>query len=507
MKIKQFFIENKHKIKKFFQWFLVGILFFVGSYLIYACGYYTRDKLDSSEVENKKELVHRKESNKVNNDFEFQIYSTEPWVSLVDSVYQSNQGNLSISFYSDIFLIDNGISFDNEYYSLFPNRGTYEFSSSNHKIYFSDMDLDIDLYNYDFDMSVGISVSGSSPILSPEGSEGYIWQFDLEFEVELTIGVYHSYAYFTDTIQYDIHYLLSDDIWFDTYDEWSSYFISLRDNDSFEVLKDGLFYTGTNPYYFYNSVYDIGYQEGQPKNIFYYNVEKDSPYLLVLDETTYIRPDDYDENLLFKNNYLDLQYLRSLYSGQYSKFRIIFMYSIYSLKDLYLSLDNSSLIDYNILVNGKAYTINSSGTLNIPSSELLQVIEFDSSLLESTRLINSSPDYANGFNNGYENGFSYGYLEGETDQDDYYNEMIIPAIKTEYEQLGYDKGYLQGKNDTLNDGSGVAMFDVFTLIGKGFDAWNPILNMQIIPGFTLGVFIAIPIIIGVVFIVIKLLQR
>lgn len=499
MKIKQFFVDNKDKINIIFENVLAILIFIVIVFSVYACGFYQGSYLESSEESNKKELVNRKEANNSSNDFEFLIYSSNLGTSLVDSYFESDQGNLNIKFISDVYFIDNGISFNYDIRLTFPNGGIY-FNSLENVIYYQN--LETDLYSYNTDFSVSIYTSGYSLPYALEGSEGFEWQFDIEYEIEFIYGDYAYYDSFISTIDINIRYLIIDDIWLDTYDEWVLYLNSIRDTDSFETYNETYgFYLGFNPYYFYSQTYDeafnIGFEEGQPKNIFYYNVEKDSPYLLVLDDVSYIRPDDYDENLLFKNNYLDLQYLRNLYFGQYSKFRIIFTDSIYSLKDLYLSLDNSSLNDYNILVNGKAYSINSSGTLNIPSSELLQLMEFDSSLLDSTRLINASPDYANGFNNGfnngYENGYSNGYSEGETDQEDYYEDLIIPNIKTEYYDLGLAEGRAQSN----------AILKPFELMAKGVEPVILVLSSEIAPGITIGTIALIPLAVTMIVFLLK----
>lgn len=500
MKIKQFFIDNKLKIKEILGNILNVLIFLIIVFSVYSCGFLSGSYLEKSEEANKKDLVNRKEANNSINDLNYMVCSSKSdRFSMFDFRFLSHDGDLSLTLYSDIYIRNNSFYFDSEYQVVFDN-GSSIFVPCPYTIYFDTLNFDSEFFTSDyFTLSLG-----DDGISLPYESSPNIWEIGLDLYLSINNPDFGYETYFPLYIYLNSEDLVNSNIWLDNVAEWNEYFYYLSYEDHYEfIYSRGLFYSGSNPLSYYNNVYD----SALPKNIFYYYLKYDSPVLLVYDDISYIRPDDYDENLLFKNNYLDLQYLRNLYSGQYSRFRIIFTDSIYSLKDLYLSLDNSSLVDFNILVNGKSYIINSSGTLNIPSSELLQVIEFDSLFLDSSRLVNSSPDYANGFNNGYENGYNNGYSDGEIDQEDYFKELIIPAVKVEYEEIGYNKGYLQGKNDTLNDGSGVALFDAFTLIGKGFEVWNPILNMQIIPGFTLGVFIAIPIIIGVVFIVIKLLQR
>lgn len=445
MKIKQFFIDNKSKIKEILENIFHILLFLFVVFCVYSSGFIYGAYFERTEESNKKELVNRRQRVNSSDITYINLLTDEVIDSDVHAYYNANGSlvNSSALTLTNKFRVNSSVSY--VYGNLTGQVAYVSFFDSNDN----------------FISSITYSGLLSSP------SNAYYCALSV-FNARLNDSYFYQgqivYNYYLPPIQ--------------------------------NILDDE-----------YNEGYDFGYLEGQPKNIFYYDVQKDSPILLVFDDISFIRPDDYDENLLFKNNYLDLQYLRSLYFNEYSKFRIIFTDSIYSLKDLYLSLDNSSLIDYNILVNGKAYSINSSGTLNIPSSELLQAMEFDSSLLDSTRLINASPDFANGFNSGYENGYENGYDEGVSEEESHYEELIIPAVKLEYEEIGYNKGYLAGKNDTLNEGSGVALLDAFTLIGKGFEVWNPILNTQVLPGLTIGVFIAIPIVIGVVMIVIKLLQR
>lgn len=518
MKIKQFFIDNKSKIKKVLEWFLTFILFFVGSHLIYACGYYTRDQLDTSEESIKKELVIKREAytdNLSTGNLTFQIGTMAPY-NRVTQYFEFYYNINYILFEADSSSIEININYDLITRVKYVDNISYDYWARLNPVerdaYFTIESQVISDNSQIESLSIGFNITQ----IQYEGgySDGDSY-FDL--------GIYQDVSLKINNIESEeTSFLLNDSTSFSI--DGYNLPVSIQQSISsilFDIDDVGYITDERRNSFIFNTIYagynegfdvgyEAGYQSGLPKNIFYYNVEKDSPILLVLDDTSWVRPvepDDYDENLLFKNNYLDLQYLRDLYSGQYSKFRVIFTDSLYSLKDLYLSLDNSSLNDYNILVNGKAYTINSSGTLNIPSSELLQAMEFDSSLLDSTRLINSSPDYANGFNNGYQNGYDNGYDEAEIDQEDYYEELIIPAVKVEYEEIGYDKGYIAGKNDALNSGTGLAVFDAFSLIGKGFEVWNPILDIQVLPGMSLGVFIAIPIVIAVVLIVIKLLQR
>lgn len=104
----------------------------------------------------------------------------------------------------------------------------------------------------------------------------------------------------------------------------------------------------------------------------------------------------------------------------------------------------------------------------------------------------------------YEKGYQDGYNDGEIDTEDYYEELIIPEIKEEYEEIGYNNGYNYGLeigyNNGYNDGviSGSNNFNILNLIRSLFDLVWDALNIEMLPNIKLIYIVSIPLILSVI---------
>lgn len=65
----------------------------------------------------------------------------------------------------------------------------------------------------------------------------------------------------------------------------------------------------------------------------------------------------------------------------------------------------------------------------------------------------------------------------------------VQTIKDDYEDRGYDVGYNRGYNDALEAGG--------FLVGV-FNAIDAFLSIRILPGITLGIFVAVPLVLGLI---------
>lgn len=169
----------------------------------------------------------------------------------------------------------------------------------------------------------------------------------------------------------------------------------------------------------------------------------------------YIEIDDYNDNVIYENEISyednDLVYYNVVFSGVTS--------------DNYVSSMQS-------LVNGPRFIRYIAGSILIPFE--------------------------------YENGFNDGYFEGTTETEDYYEELIIPEIKEEYEEIGYNKGYDYGLeigyNNGYNDGviAGSNNFNILNLIRSLFDLVWSVLSVEMLPNIKLIYIVAIPLVLSVI---------
>lgn len=103
----------------------------------------------------------------------------------------------------------------------------------------------------------------------------------------------------------------------------------------------------------------------------------------------------------------------------------------------------------------------------------------------------------------YENAYNDGYFEGTTETEDYYEELIIPEIKEEYEEIGYNNGYNYGSeigyNNGYNDGviAGSNNFNILNLIRSLFDLVWSVLSVEMLPNIKLIYIVAIPLVLSV----------
>ncbi|MEM3312281.1 MAG: hypothetical protein QW042_05035 [Thermoplasmata archaeon] len=104
----------------------------------------------------------------------------------------------------------------------------------------------------------------------------------------------------------------------------------------------------------------------------------------------------------------------------------------------------------------------------------------------------------------YEKGYQDGYNDGVTETEDYYEELIIPDIKEEYEEIGYNNGYDYGLeigyNNGYNDGviAGSNNFNILNLIRSLFDLVWDALNVEMLPNIKLIYIVSIPLILSVI---------
>ena len=472
MKIKKFFIENKEKILNLLKLLLSIVVLFLYSYTLFACGFCTREILETSDkisLKSKKERIDSSSITYIN------LLTDDVIDSDVHAYYNANGSlvNSTVLTLTNRFVVSPSVS--------------YVYGNITGQV----------AYVTFFDVNENFISSSTKTGLITSPSNAYYCALSV-FNARLNDSFFYEgqivYNYYLPPIQ------------------------NIVDDEYNEGYENGL-YDSTN------NLFQSQYCKLLIKQGYLYETYGES------DST--LGNGYFNKDLFFKGNHLDFTYLyEALRVDGLFQIALDFMINFDANTRFYLSNLNLKVVPSSASpitpVESLNLNVRTEGQLG-ESNELIQFLEYDKlyrydnrNLINSIFFNNSWPDcevylynvmtyevdsYNKGFDSGYDKGYSIGYSEGETYQDYYYNDLIIPAIKLEYEQLGYDQGYLQGKNDTLNDGSGVALFDAFTLIGKGFEAWNPILNMQVIPGFTLGVFIAIPIIIAVVFVVIKLLQR
>ena len=91
--------------------------------------------------------------------------------------------------------------------------------------------------------------------------------------------------------------------------------------------------------------------------------------------------------------------------------------------------------------------------------------------------INYDDNASSTFNDGYENGYNNGYNTGY--------------------DTGYNDGITEGQANTNN---------LFSLINSAFSAVTSFFNMEILPGLTLGTLILIPLGLGIIYLIIRLIS-
>jgi len=104
--------------------------------------------------------------------------------------------------------------------------------------------------------------------------------------------------------------------------------------------------------------------------------------------------------------------------------------------------------------------------------------------------------YDAGYSAGYDGGFDYGYVVGENDGLD----------------AGYDDGYSAGYTLGYSEGSdfGYTQHEldggIMGFIGRAFDTVQTFLNVEVFEGITLGALILWPIVLGVLFFMLKMFK-
>lgn len=112
--------------------------------------------------------------------------------------------------------------------------------------------------------------------------------------------------------------------------------------------------------------------------------------------------------------------------------------------------------------------------------------------------------YENGYNEGYQAGLNAGYSEGYSEGDlDGYNRGTTEGYENGYDEgysvgynSGYDFGFVEGQNSDVNATS---------FLGGIINGVVGILNINVLPGFSLGMLITIPLVLGLFFWLFKLI--
>lgn len=91
-------------------------------------------------------------------------------------------------------------------------------------------------------------------------------------------------------------------------------------------------------------------------------------------------------------------------------------------------------------------------------------------------------NYQLGFNQGYSNGYTGGRVEA------------------------FDNGYTSGYNDGIEAASTTSENGVFSLITGAFASVSAFLSFQIAPNITLGLLFSVPIVVGIIFVIIKFVK-
>lgn len=155
------------------------------------------------------------------------------------------------------------------------------------------------------------------------------------------------------------------------------------------------------------------------------------------------------------------------------------------------------------------YTIETEAPVSVYDQTASQYVQYLSSLIDesTTRYTPNKLRYFNlydvGYDSGYQDGYNTGYDEGTTETEDYYEEIIIPEIKEEYEEIGYNNGYDYGLeigyNNGYNDGviAGSNNFNILNLIRSLFDLVWSFLSVEMLPNIKLIYIVAIPLVLSV----------
>lgn len=120
--------------------------------------------------------------------------------------------------------------------------------------------------------------------------------------------------------------------------------------------------------------------------------------------------------------------------------------------------------------------------------------------LNAGNLVAYEEGYQEGYNAGVDAGYSEGYTEGDADGYDRgasegYNSGYDEGYSDGYNS-GYDFGFVEGQNTDMTSTS---------FLGGIIGGVVGILNLNILPGFTLGMLITIPLILGLFFWLFKLI--
>lgn len=451
MKIKQFFIDNKDKILNLLKVLLSIVVLFLYSYTLFACGFCTREIIETSDKITLKSKKERIDSTNV------------PYINLIT---------------------------DNE----LNNLSSYYYNSSNTIVHDT---------NYRTTPRISVFPSSSYVLGNTAGVTIYVSYFNANV-VRLSTIVFTGGVITTPS---NAHYV--------------------RIGTLASSINSSWFYQGSYDYGYYvepldrilNSEYNEGFDDSLSllNGNFLSASNLEDLYFYFSDTTEYSYTDlvnsDFDLNRFLKGNYLDFEYLRNYFNGGdfvglvIDSVDISFKQIVLPIKDFTFSINPFSpttsfeiWLDSDSLSPSNHVNISSNGDYyNYDINENFYSLEIFDDMFYNTnfkRFYIESSSYSQGFSNGLTVGKDIGYSNG-------YDVGFDEGYSSGYRE-GHSSGYREGQ---LNSGDTSTFFSVFELIGMGFTAWNPILNMEVIPGFTLGVFIAIPIIVGVVFVIFKLLQR
>lgn len=152
------------------------------------------------------------------------------------------------------------------------------------------------------------------------------------------------------------------------------------------------------------------------------------------------------------------------------------------------------------------YKIQTEFTASVYDQTASQYVNSLSSILDENtiRYIPNQLRYFNLYDIGFDSGYQDGYNDGVIDNEDYYEDIIIPEIKEEYEEIGYNNGYDYGLeigyNNGYNDGviAGSNDFNLLNFIRSLCDLLWGVLNVEMLPNIKLIYIVSIPLVLSVV---------
>ena len=260
---------------------------------------------------------------------------------------------------------------------------------------------------------------------------------------------------------------------------------------------------------------------------------------LVMDRLDYfISSEPYQDGLGDYNKYrgldasnpydycLSIQVITGLYSSDKFSFKFDINYRLYRLTSFvnngqtltnswfydnqdYLTFEKSFSLKFNML-GAVAYSLSSAPSAfegsewtnnsNVNYISFEDIIKNTDSLKDtSNEFVSSHFSPANDILEGYCRGFGFSVSFDMTSDGSYnlgYNQGYEQGEETGYNQ-GYNKGYLDGQEGNNN---------FFSLISSAFGSISSIFEFELFPGFSLGTLFLIPLGLGLLFLIIRLIS-